>query len=135
MTKLFTSIIFGLIACCAMAESTTPTTPTTPPQQSTKQDLKIVLWVRHDNKSLRAPSKNPIQTVEGIYDNYGTLSLFPDTDTMWTLIVSTISGEGEIYYLSTSELQVGINIGSLQEFNITLANDLGETFEGDFCCE
>lgn len=132
MTKLFTSIIFGLIACCTLAESATPTTP---PQQSTKQDLKIVLWVRHDNKSLRAPSKNPIPTIEGIYDNYGTLSFFPDTDTMWTLVISTISGDSEIYYLSTSELQAGINIGSLQEFNITLANDIGEIFEGELCSE
>ncbi|MCM1140317.1 MAG: hypothetical protein NC453_17250 [Muribaculum sp.] len=130
MNRTLSIFIACIFVVCAFADNKviTPSTPKAP------QNEQVILRKRTDNKIFRAPSNNPAFQILGEYDENGILYIFTGTESDWELIISSTDGDS-VYFVTAPELQVGIHIGIMSEFYITLTADSGETFVGEFYSE
>lgn len=123
------TIALSLLICLfslslfAGTESTSPTTPTPP---------KEVTFILHkpNNKTLRTPSGNYSEQIEGTYNEDGVLSINLFNPAKWNLTVFTNTGT-DTYVTSTEDLAGGIYIGFHASFIISLSNDSGEHLIGE----
>lgn len=130
MNRTLSIFIACIFAVCAFADNK----GTSPSQPEKSQISQVILRKRTDNKIFRAPSNNPALQILGEYDENGILYIFTDTESDWELIISSTAGDSA-YFVTAPELQAGIHIGLMSEFDITLTADSGETFVGEFYSE
>ena len=135
LQKLAILFCTSIAPVASMAD--TPTIPAPQPAQPTKpvnpereKEVPVVLDDQYKGPRFRAPSRNPIGVIDGIYNQSGTLSLNLAEEAIWELTITSFAGTAT-YTVSTSELACGVNIGQLSEFTITLTNDLGASYFGE----
>lgn len=127
MNRILTAIIASIFAICSFAGDKIASSP----EPTSSQNGQVVLRKRTDNKMPRIPSNNPAFQILCEYDGINCLYIFPDVESDWVLNISSIT-ENSTYYVSSSELQDGILIGTLSEFTITLFREPNETYLGEF---
>lgn len=131
MKKLFLLLCIFAVSVSVLADTTAPTKPTKP---TNEKDIAIMLVQQTSQNKFRAPSLNPNGQLEGLYEASGVLSIYLFEDSMWELKITSAQGI-ETYLVSTSDLSLGVNIGQLTEFTITLTNEAGVTYVGDVYVE
>ena len=118
-----------LFICTFTVSALAETSGSTPSQQPAPKDIRIVLSKQTGNKPLRAPSNNPANFIDGIYNEDGILFLYPSIVSEWDLVISSPT-ESVSIQTSTDELISGIYIGELSTFTIELSSSTGAIFVG-----
>lgn len=124
--------VLSLLLICVFSVSIfAETEGSTVPKQPNSKNTIVALSKRVDNKTARIPSLNPSAQPVGIYNEDGMFTVCLPEDSTWELTINGIDGETSTYYVSTLNLQQGVYIGIMFDFNITLTNDYGITYIGE----